>query len=63
MSSGRGIIFTFTYVLLWRFMSHCSKGLSVPYMWSVLTEYLVVSGKLRIITSHIYFLKLDVPGQ
>ena len=63
MSAGRGIIGTFTAVLLWRFMPTCSKGLAVPYLWSDITKYLTESGKLRIIPSCRYDLELDVPGQ
>ena len=44
-------------------MPPCSKGLAGPYMWSALTESLVVSGQLRIITSRRYDLKFDVTGQ
>ena len=63
MSSGREIIGTFTPGLLWRFMLPSIKVISGPYMWSDLTESLVVSGKLRIINYRRYYLKLDVPGQ
>ena len=50
MSYSRDIIGTFTSVFLWHFMPHCSKVLDGLYMLSDLTEYLVLSGKLRIIT-------------
>ena len=63
MYSDRGIIVTFTELLLWCFMPPCSKGLAGSYMWSYLTEYRVLSGQLCIITYCIYTLKLDVPGQ
>ena len=63
MSSGRGIIGTFTYGSLWHLMTPCSKGLAGPYIFSSLTESLVVSGQLFVIPFNRYALNLDVPVQ
>ena len=63
MSAVRGIIGTFMAEFLCHFMPSCSKGLSGTYMWSDMTEYLVVSEQLHIIHSRRYSLKFDVPGQ
>ena len=54
MYSVRVTIGTFMAVLLWCLIPPCSKGLAVPYMWSALTEYSVVSGELPIMTYHRY---------
>ena len=60
MSSGIVNIGNFIAVFLCHFMPHCSKGLAGSYMWSAMTESLVLSGKLHIITSHRYALEFDV---
>ena len=63
MSYGRGKFGTFIAGYLCHFIPPCIKGLAGPYMSLYMTEYLVVSGKLCIITPCIYALKFDVPGQ
>ena len=63
MYFGRGIIGTCTDGFMWRFMIPCINGLAGPYMWSALTDSLVVSGQLLIINSCRYVLNLDVPSQ
>ena len=62
MNAVRGIISTFIAGFILRVMPPCIKKLAIPYMWSALTEALVVSGKLCII-NYCKKLKLHVPGQ
>ena len=63
MSACRGILGTFIAGFLWNFMPFFSKGLSGTYMWSSLTDSSWIVGQLRIIPSHRYDLKFDVPGR